>query len=171
MEGVSALCSYCERELQIHLAGNACSLWAKAIWEQWHQTTYLIYCHLISSFIQGNMIERDQISRQPLYPLLNECEVKDQLFLVSNIVEVKQISYLAWIITQILIQSSVSNYLKYLNSSGGFKSSVPSYGKLRKRNTVKKPGGSRLFERAVQSSPTYVRNKIMYYFSWIMRNQ
>jgi len=112
------------------------------------------------------MIERDQISRQLLYPLMNECEVKDQLFLVSNIVEVKQISYLAWIYhTNSGSKKWLSDYLKYLNSSGGFKSSVPSYGKLRIRNAVKKPRGSKLLESAVPPSPTHVRNKIMYCFS------
>lgn len=43
------------------------------------------------------MSGRDQISIQLLYSLLNEYVVKDQLFLVSNIVKVKKISYLAWI--------------------------------------------------------------------------
>lgn len=43
------------------------------------------------------MSERDQISRQLLYFLLNVYVVKDQLFLVRNVVKVKQISYLAWI--------------------------------------------------------------------------
>lgn len=161
MELISALCLYFwEWRLQMHLAGIACSLGAKAIWEQRHETTYLVYCHLISSFIQGNMIEGDQTSRQLLYALLNECEVKDQLFLVSNIVEVKQIPYLAWIYhTSSDSKKYLSNYLKYLDSSGGFKSSVPR--KLRKRNTVKNAIGSRVFESAVQSSPTRVRNKIM----------
>lgn len=120
MEVISALSSYGERELQMHLAGNACSLWAKAIWEQGQQTTYLVYCHLISSFIQENMIERDQISRQLLYSLLNECKVKDQLFLACNIVKVKKISYLAWIYhTSSDSKKWLSYYLKYLNSSGG----------------------------------------------------
>lgn len=43
------------------------------------------------------MSEKDQISIQLLYSLLNDYVVKDQLFIVSNIVKVKQISYLAWI--------------------------------------------------------------------------
>lgn len=60
------------------------------------------------------MIERDQISRQLRYPLLNECEVMNQLFLVSNIIKVKQISYLAWIYhTNSDSKKWLSNYLKY----------------------------------------------------------
>lgn len=112
------------------------------------------------------MVERDQISRQLLYPLVNECEAKDQLFLVSNIVKVKQMSYLAWIYyTNSVSKKWLSNYLKYLNSLRVFKSSMPSYRKLKKRNTVKKPRGSRLFERVVQSSSTCGINKSMYYLS------